>query len=71
MDCNFSEEQLMLRESVRKLMARIATPDYIRRLDRERLYPYELYDAWAEGLAAISLTWPSSPKSSRARARTW
>src|SRR5262245_47666381 len=48
MDCNFSEEQLMLRESVHKLMARIATPDYIRRLDRERLYPYELYDAWAE-----------------------
>src|SRR5215468_8469397 len=48
MDCNFSEEQLMLRESVHKLMARIATPDYIRHLDRERLYPYELYDAWAE-----------------------
>jgi alkylation response protein AidB-like acyl-CoA dehydrogenase len=48
MDCNFTEEQIMLRDSVRKLMTRVATPDYIRKLDRERLYPYELYDAWAE-----------------------
>jgi alkylation response protein AidB-like acyl-CoA dehydrogenase len=48
MDCNFTQEQIMLRDSVRKLMERIATPDYIRRLDRERLYPYELYTAWAE-----------------------
>jgi alkylation response protein AidB-like acyl-CoA dehydrogenase len=29
-------------------MQRVATPDYIRKLDRERLYPYELYEAWAE-----------------------
>ena len=48
MDCNFTQEQLMLRDSVRKLMARVATPDYIRRLDRERLYPYELYQAWVD-----------------------
>jgi alkylation response protein AidB-like acyl-CoA dehydrogenase len=48
MDCNFTEEQLMLRETARKLMQRVATPDYIRKLDRERLYPYELYEAWAE-----------------------
>lgn len=43
-----SEEQRMLRDSVEKLMRRVATPDYLRRLDRERLYPYELYDAWVE-----------------------
>jgi alkylation response protein AidB-like acyl-CoA dehydrogenase len=48
MDCNFTHEQIMLRETARKLMQRVATPDYIRKLDRERLYPYELYDAWAE-----------------------
>ncbi|MBV9238964.1 MAG: acyl-CoA dehydrogenase family protein [Xanthobacteraceae bacterium] len=48
MDCNFTHEQLMLRETARKLMQRVATPDYIRKLDRERLYPYELYEAWAE-----------------------
>jgi alkylation response protein AidB-like acyl-CoA dehydrogenase len=48
MDCNFTHEQIMLRETARKLMQRVATPDYIRKLDRERLYPYELYEAWAE-----------------------
>ncbi|HXX02952.1 MAG TPA: acyl-CoA dehydrogenase family protein [Xanthobacteraceae bacterium] len=47
MDFEYSSEQKLLRESVRKLMQRVATPDYLRRLDRERLYPYELYDAWA------------------------
>jgi alkylation response protein AidB-like acyl-CoA dehydrogenase len=26
----------------------VATPEYLRKLDRERLYPYELYDAWIE-----------------------
>jgi len=48
MDCNFTHEQLMLRDTARKLMQRVATTDYIRKLDRERLYPYELYEAWAE-----------------------
>jgi alkylation response protein AidB-like acyl-CoA dehydrogenase len=47
-DFSFSEEQIILRDSVRKLMDRIATPDYVRRLDREQAYPYELYDAWLE-----------------------
>jgi hypothetical protein len=35
MDFSFTDEQAMLRDSVRKLMDRIATPDYVRRLDRE------------------------------------
>lgn len=49
-----SEEQKMLRESARKLNDRFATIDYIRKLDRERLYPYELYDAWIEaGMLAL------------------
>lgn len=48
MDCNLTEEQTMLRETVRKLMDRTATADYLRKLDRERLYPYELYQAWVE-----------------------
>ncbi|MGA3309215.1 MAG: acyl-CoA dehydrogenase family protein [Xanthobacteraceae bacterium] len=54
MDFEYSSEQKLLWESVRKLMQRVATPDYLRRLDRERLYPYELYDAWVEaGLFAL------------------
>jgi alkylation response protein AidB-like acyl-CoA dehydrogenase len=48
MDFELSSEQRMLAEQIRKLMDRVATPDYVRRLDREAAYPYELYDAWIE-----------------------
>jgi len=48
MDFGFTEEQTLLRDSVRKLMDKHATRDYIRKLDRGQLYPYELYDAWVE-----------------------
>ena len=54
MDFEYSTEQKLLRDSVRKLMQRLATPENLRRLDRERLYPYEIYDAWVEaGLFAL------------------
>ena len=54
MDFEYSSEQKLLWDTVRKLMRRVATPEYLRRLDRERLYPYELYDAWVEaGLFAL------------------
>ena len=48
MDFEFTQEQNMLRDSVRRMMERLATPDTIRRLDREQAYPYDLYDAWVE-----------------------
>ena len=48
MDFSFTEEQRMMRESVRKAMDRIATPEYVRRLDHEQAYPYELHGAWVE-----------------------
>ena len=41
-----TEEQNMLRDSISKMMDRHATPEYIRRLDKEQAYPYELYDEW-------------------------
>lgn len=47
-DFGFTEEQRLLRDSVRKLMDRHAPPDTVARLDREQAYPYELYDAWVE-----------------------
>jgi alkylation response protein AidB-like acyl-CoA dehydrogenase len=54
MDFAFSEEQRLLRDSVRKLMDRHAPPETVRRLDRERAYPEELYRAWIEaGLLAL------------------
>jgi alkylation response protein AidB-like acyl-CoA dehydrogenase len=43
-----TEQQEMLRNTANKLCQRVATPDYLRKLDQERLYPYELYDAWVE-----------------------
>jgi alkylation response protein AidB-like acyl-CoA dehydrogenase len=54
MDFGFTEEQNMLRDSVSKLMDKHATPDYIRRLERDQSYPYELYDEWIKaGLLAM------------------
>ncbi len=48
MDFGFTEEQNILRDSVRKLMDKHAPPDYVRRLDREQAYPDALYAAWIE-----------------------
>jgi alkylation response protein AidB-like acyl-CoA dehydrogenase len=48
MDFGFTEEQEMLRESVIKLMAKHAPRESLRRWDRERKYPEELYQAWVE-----------------------
>jgi alkylation response protein AidB-like acyl-CoA dehydrogenase len=54
MDFGFSEEQRLLRETVRKLMRKHAPPEYVRRHDRERSYPEDLYRAWVEaGLIAL------------------
>jgi alkylation response protein AidB-like acyl-CoA dehydrogenase len=45
-DFEFTEEQRMLRDSVRRMMAKVATPEYVRRLDREQAFPDELYAEW-------------------------
>lgn len=56
MDFSFTEEQVLLRNSVRKLMDRVATPEYVARVDRARTYPHELFDAWAQaGLFGLPL----------------
>lgn len=57
MDFNLSEEQILLRESVRRLMDRCAPLDYVRRLDREQAYPYALYRAWVEA-GLLGLPYP-------------
>jgi alkylation response protein AidB-like acyl-CoA dehydrogenase len=56
MDFGFTEEQRLLRDSVRTLMSRHATPEYVRKHDRERTYPEELYRAWVDaGLFGLPL----------------
>jgi alkylation response protein AidB-like acyl-CoA dehydrogenase len=57
MDFGFTEEQRMLRESVRKLLQKHAAPEYVRQHDRERTYPEELYQACAEA-GLIGLPFP-------------
>ena len=58
MDFEYSTEQKLLRDSVRTLMQRLATPENLRRLDRERLYPYDIYDAWVEA-GVFALPFPA------------
>ena len=54
MDFNFSDEQNILRDSVRRLMDNEAPPELVRRLDREQAYPHDLYKVWADrGLIAM------------------
>jgi alkylation response protein AidB-like acyl-CoA dehydrogenase len=54
MDFAFTEEQRLLRESVRKLMQKHAPREYVRKHEKERIYPEDLYQAWVEaGLLAL------------------
>ncbi len=48
MNFDFTEEQEMLRESVIKLMARHAPAEAVRKWDRDRSFPEDLYQAWVE-----------------------
>jgi len=54
MNFDFTEEQEMLRESVIKLMARHAPAEAVRKWDRDRSFPEDLYQAWvAAGLLRL------------------
>ncbi len=57
MDFELTEEQQLLKDSVRKLMDDLATPEYIREHDEQGTYPYEVYDAWVE-MGLLGLPFP-------------
>jgi alkylation response protein AidB-like acyl-CoA dehydrogenase len=57
MDFSFTDEQKLLRETVRKLMDTHAPPEYIRQLDRDQAYPYALYEKWVEA-GLLSMPFP-------------
>ena len=59
MDFSLSEEQTLLQDSVGKMMDKVATPEYIRRLDKEQAYPYELYQSWVD-LGLLALPFPEA-----------
>ncbi len=48
MDFGFSEEQVILRDSVSRLMEKHAPIEEVRRLDQERAYPEALYQEWVK-----------------------
>jgi alkylation response protein AidB-like acyl-CoA dehydrogenase len=43
-----TEEQSLMLESLRKVMQKIVTEPYLRKIDQDALYPYEVYDAWVD-----------------------
>ncbi|MCG8382634.1 MAG: acyl-CoA/acyl-ACP dehydrogenase [Gammaproteobacteria bacterium] len=57
MNFELTEEQQMLRDSVRKMMDTIATPEYIREHDEQGLFPYEVYDKWVK-MGLLGLAFP-------------
>ena len=57
MDFSFTPEQRLLRDSVRELMKRQASPEYLRQLERDQKFPYDLYDAWVE-MGLVRLPFP-------------
>ncbi len=59
MDFEFSEEQRMLCDSVRKMLDQVATPEYVRATDREGRYPYEVYDGFVQ-LGLVAMAFPEA-----------
>jgi alkylation response protein AidB-like acyl-CoA dehydrogenase len=54
MDFALTEEQVMLQDTVRKLVARVATPGYCRETIKNKAFPQRFYDALIEaGLMGI------------------
>ncbi len=43
-----SEDQQIYLDSLHRVMGKLVTEDYLQKIDRDGLYPYEIYDAWIE-----------------------
>jgi alkylation response protein AidB-like acyl-CoA dehydrogenase len=59
MTLRLTTEQTLLKDSVARLTNSIATREYLKRMDREGLYPYEVYDAWAAA-GMLAMPFPES-----------
>lgn len=58
MDFDFDDEQIALRDAVRKVMDNEAPESYLRDLDEHHRYPYELYRVWAD-MGLLGLPFPA------------
>jgi alkylation response protein AidB-like acyl-CoA dehydrogenase len=43
-----SEDQHIYLDSLHRVMGKLSTEEYLQKIDREGLYPYEIYNAWVE-----------------------
>jgi alkylation response protein AidB-like acyl-CoA dehydrogenase len=43
-----SEDQHSYLDSIHRVMSKLATEDYLQKIDREGLYPFEIYNSWIE-----------------------
>jgi alkylation response protein AidB-like acyl-CoA dehydrogenase len=59
MTFEYTAEQRLLCDSVRKMLKEIATPEYIRATDQEGRYPYEVYDGFVK-LGLIAMAFPEA-----------
>ena len=59
MNFDFSDEQRLLRDSVRQLMQTHAPRAYVAQLDRDQAYPYDLYERWVEA-GLLGLPFPEA-----------
>lgn len=59
MNFDYTEEQSILLDNLRRMMDTEATPEYIREHDESGLYPYEVYEAWV-AMGLIGLPFPES-----------
>ncbi len=58
MDFSFSDERNMLRDTLRKFVARECTPEFARTIDQEKKFPHELYRKMAD-LGFMALPFPA------------
>lgn len=58
MDFSFSDERNMLRDTLRKFVARECTPEFARTIDQEKQFPHELYRKMAD-LGFMALPFPA------------
>lgn len=58
MDFGFSAEQNELRATVEEMMDREAPEAYLSKLDREHLFPHELYQRWVD-MELLAMPFPS------------